>query len=330
LYSEPHTPNEENRYENFRTPIDQNRYQNQRELSSNDPSAIYANIVNLERANANYANTSASHVQPYAQGQAQAQAQAQTQRPFQEVTENTNSYVNLHDLELERDDNLKNAAAGFQPRNQSRSDELPLPAGWSVDVTLRGRKYYIDHNTQTTHWSHPLAKEGLPVGWERVETTDHGVYYLNHISRHAQYDHPYAPVYYTPSGRGSQNFSPYREYDGELFHPHLELPLRTEFKPPTVLSPGFPSFLHDIPEWLQVYSQAPSQLDSKLRWELFRLPELDCFDAMLKRLFRHELERVVMSYEVLRLAVIYEVEMRRKAPEILKRVALSQKDETKV
>jgi hypothetical protein len=50
-----------------------------------------------------------------------------------------------------------------------------------------------------------------------------------------------------------------------------------------------------------VYSQAPTELDSKLRWELFRLPELDCFDAMLKRLFRHELERVVMSYEVLRL-----------------------------
>lgn len=58
--------------------------------------------------------------------------------------------------------------------------------------------------------------------------------------------------------------------------------------------------LTDIPEWLQIYSQAPSGLDSKLRWELFRLPELDCFDSMLKRLFRHELERVVMSYEVLR------------------------------
>lgn len=44
------------------------------------------------------------------------------------------------------------------------SEEFPLPPGWSIDYTLRGRKYYIDHNTQTTHWSHPLEKEGLPTG----------------------------------------------------------------------------------------------------------------------------------------------------------------------
>lgn len=37
--------------------------------------------------------------------------------------------------------------------------ELPLPPGWSVDYTLRGRKYYIDHNAKTTHWSHPLERE---------------------------------------------------------------------------------------------------------------------------------------------------------------------------
>ena len=45
---------------------------------------------------------------------------------------------------------------------------MPLPPGWSVDYTLRGRKYFVDHNTQTTHWSHPLEKESLPMGWERV------------------------------------------------------------------------------------------------------------------------------------------------------------------
>lgn len=57
-------------------------------------------------------------------------------------------------------------------------EDIPLPAGWSVDETVRGRRYYIDHNTQTTHWSHPLAKEGLPTGWERVESSDYGVYYV--------------------------------------------------------------------------------------------------------------------------------------------------------
>lgn len=63
-------------------------------------------------------------------------------------------------------------------RSEQQQDELPLPPGWSVDFTLRGRKYYIDHNTKTTHWSHPLEKEGLPTGWERIESPEYGVYYV--------------------------------------------------------------------------------------------------------------------------------------------------------
>ena len=31
------------------------------------------------------------------------------------------------------------------------SQELPLPPGWSVGWTMRGRKYYIDHNTKVGH-----------------------------------------------------------------------------------------------------------------------------------------------------------------------------------
>jgi hypothetical protein len=59
------------------------------------------------------------------------------------------------------------------------SEELPLPPGWSVDFTLRGRKYYIDHNT---HWSHPLEKEGLPTGWERIESPEYGVYFVKYVA----------------------------------------------------------------------------------------------------------------------------------------------------
>ncbi len=57
-------------------------------------------------------------------------------------------------------------------------DDLPLPLGWTVGYTLRGRRYFIDHNTKTTHWSHPLEKEGLPSGWERIESPEFGVYYV--------------------------------------------------------------------------------------------------------------------------------------------------------
>lgn len=72
-------------------------------------------------------------------------------------------------------------------------EDLPLPAGWTVDWTIRGRKYYIDHNTNTTHWSHPLEREGLPPGWEKVESAEFGVYYVDHINKRAQYRHPCAP-----------------------------------------------------------------------------------------------------------------------------------------
>lgn len=72
-------------------------------------------------------------------------------------------------------------------------EETALPPGWTVDWTIRGRKYYIDHNTNTTHWSHPLEREGLPPGWERVESAEFGVYYVDHINKRAQYRHPCAP-----------------------------------------------------------------------------------------------------------------------------------------
>ena len=77
---------------------------------------------------------------------------------------------------------LSPANAGLPPPPPQQGGEMPLPPGWSIDWTLRGRKYYIDHNTQTTHWSHPLEKESLPTGWEKVESVEHGVYYVKYVS----------------------------------------------------------------------------------------------------------------------------------------------------
>lgn len=75
----------------------------------------------------------------------------------------------------------------------SGEEAAALPPGWTVDWTIRGRRYYIDHNTNTTHWSHPLEREGLPPGWERVESAEFGVYYVDHINKRVQYRHPCAP-----------------------------------------------------------------------------------------------------------------------------------------
>ncbi|KAG8196780.1 hypothetical protein JTE90_014512 [Oedothorax gibbosus] len=180
------------------------------------------------------------------------------------------------------------------------TDEFPLPPGWSVDFTMRGRKYYVDHNTKTTHWSHPMEKEGLPTGWERIESPDNGVYYVNHITKLAQYEHPCAEQY----GQTSAVM-----YQASLLSQSRQPPPRhTNFHQHNVIVPANPYLTEEIPHWLYVYSKAPIELDHKLKWELFKLPELDCFQAMLNRLYRQELEGIVMAYEAYRLALLKEME----------------------
>lgn len=221
--------------------------------------------------------------------------------------------------------------APSQGSGMDEAEELPLPPGWSVDYTMRGRKYYIDHNTKTTHWSHPLEKEGLPTGWERIESPEYGVYYVNHITRQAQYEHPCAPHYiYQPEVRIHMEVQP------RVLAPP---PRHTHFHPHSVLVPANPYLNEVIPHWLTVYSRASQDLDHKLRWEMFRLPELDCFNAMLTRLYKQELEEIVMRYEAYRASLFCEMDQRLTASspdetdtatEMLREAALSQHVETKV
>lgn len=202
-------------------------------------------------------------------------------------------YDDFNQLPYRQNAGYSRALSERSSSRNEQTEELPLPPGWSVDFTLRGRKYYIDHNTKTTHWSHPLEKEGLPTGWERIESPEYGVYYVNHITRQAQYEHPCYPL----DMQAIRVVSP---------------PRHTHFHSHSVLVPANPYLHEEIPTWLRVYSRASIALDRKLRWELFRLPELDCFNAMLTRLYKEELEEVVMRYEEYRSALLCEMEERLK------------------
>lgn len=162
------------------------------------------------------------------------------------------------------------------------SEDLPLPPGWSVDWTIRGRKYYIDHNTNTTHWSHPFEREGLPPGWERVESAEFGVYYVDHINKRAQYKHPCAP-----------SVPRYDKPPPVTYQPQQE-------RRQPLLVPANPYHTAEIPDWLQVYARAPVKYDHILKWELFQLADLDTYQGMLKLLFMKELERIVKLYEAYR------------------------------
>lgn len=174
------------------------------------------------------------------------------------------------------------------------SEDLPLPPGWSVDWTMRGRKYYIDHNTNTTHWSHPLEREGLPPGWERVESSEFGTYYVDHTNKKAQYRHPCAPS--VP------------RYDQPP--PVTYQPQQTE-RNQSLLVPANPYHTAEIPDWLQVYARAPVKYDHILKWELFQLADLDTYQGMLKLLFMKELEQIVKMYEAYRQALLTELENRK-------------------
>ena len=57
--------------------------------------------------------------------------------------------------------------------------------------------------------------------------------------------------------------------------------------------------------------QASSYLDHKLKWDLFRLPELECFDTMLNKLFRDELIELVKRYEGVRFRMSQELASRK-------------------
>ncbi|CAF4911443.1 unnamed protein product [Pieris macdunnoughi] len=175
-----------------------------------------------------------------------------------------------------------NKSHGNLISSSQASDEcdLPLPPGWSADRTLRGRRYYMDHNTQTTHWTHPL--ESVPRPWQRVSTPQHGVYYFNEITQQTTYAHPCL-----------------------VGGCYLVSPLVPTLVPPYLLE--------EIPHWLVVYSKADQELDHKLHWNMFRLSELDCYSDMLTRLYKQELQLIVMKYEQYRSALLQEFERRRRA-----------------
>ncbi|XP_017956882.1 scaffold protein salvador [Drosophila navojoa] len=178
----------------------------------------------------------------------------------------------------------------------TESEELPLPPGWATQYTLHGRKYYIDHNAHTTHWNHPLEREGLPVGWRRVVSKLHGTYYENQYTGQCQRQHPCLTSYYvyTTSAEPPKAIRP----EAPLYSP----PAHTH----NALVPANPYLLEEIPKWLAVYSEADSSKDHLLQFNMFSLPELEGFDSMLVRLFKQELGTIVGYYERYRRALILE------------------------
>jgi C-terminal processing protease CtpA/Prc len=94
------------------------------------------------------------------------------------------------------------AAASFPPVSQNPKTLGSLPSNWEIAYTENNEKYFIDHNSGSTHWldprlSHLMKRSPLecnenemPYGWEKVNDPVYGTYYINHVNRTTQYENP--------------------------------------------------------------------------------------------------------------------------------------------
>ncbi|XP_064633877.1 membrane-associated guanylate kinase, WW and PDZ domain-containing protein 2-like isoform X4 [Lineus longissimus] len=102
---------------------------------------------------------------------------------------------------------------------EGADDDLgALPSNWELALTEDGHPYYIDHNSETTHWLDPRLQSvqkttpadcdeddrlasislcssitithELPYGWEKVEDPHYGTYFIDHVNRRTQYENP--------------------------------------------------------------------------------------------------------------------------------------------
>lgn len=44
--------------------------------------------------------------------------------------------------------------------SRSMTRTAGLPEGWELKMTAKGKSYYVDHNSQETHWELPTVNGG--------------------------------------------------------------------------------------------------------------------------------------------------------------------------
>jgi hypothetical protein len=171
----------------------------------------------------------------------------------------------------------------------SQDSSLSMPPGWEVEFTAQGQKFYVDHNTRTTHWVHPYSKElGLPPDWDAVQSSSYGMYYVDHLNKTAQYHHPAHLTPPPPYHHRIHNTSPedkrrlpsrshshrqsqiYKISDHSSSIPRRSLSLKDEanvriapgpshtkqLSTMTYIPPN-PHHVAEIPFWLRTYSESP-------------------------------------------------------------------------
>uniref|UniRef100_A0AC35TLM2 E3 ubiquitin-protein ligase n=1 Tax=Rhabditophanes sp. KR3021 TaxID=114890 RepID=A0AC35TLM2_9BILA len=83
------------------------------------------------------------------------------------------------------------ASSSNSNRDAVVTDDLTLPEGFEERINEVGRKYYVDHTTQSTTWERPTNRP-LPNGWETRRDPRGRVYYVDHNEKKTTWQRPTA------------------------------------------------------------------------------------------------------------------------------------------
>jgi scaffold protein salvador len=104
------------------------------------------------------------------------------------------------------------------------------------------------------------------------------------------------------------------------YHHHHHLPHHSSAQiphheyyatPHNALVPANPLLNVEVPKWLKIYTTSSSEKDHIIKWNMFQLNQLMFINELITKLFKEELHNIVSKYEALRIAITFEMELRK-------------------
>lgn len=323
-------------------------------------------LINNNNSNSNLMNTCChplnrlQSIDTYQQSNDKNSNYANAQIVQEEQLKNSNYISNYHfnassktnDENIDTIDqfNFVNALKGLNLNNDkdnnkelNKNESTNLPPGWSIGYTLKGSKYFIDHNTKTTYWSYPFENDKLPLNWEKVVKEDQ-TFYFNKNTRQLVHSSFFKPNNGSAISNENNNRTLIEINNKDDLVNSIEIndQINSQLKntsqlnyqaesclepnddqlnrslnysnqdEPNALVPPNPYLTEPIPDWLYIYSRAPVELDHKLKWPMFNEEELNFYSAMMKKLFIEEAREIISKYDLLKILIQEEIAKREK------------------
>lgn len=115
---------------------------------------------------------------------------------------------------------------------------------------------------------------------------------LSNMTREARVNHPYLNTFtYIPPALPTQ---PLQLMNHDYFPQHAHH---------SALVPANPLLNVEVPKWLRVYMSSSTEKDHIIKWNMFQVHQLECYDNMINKLVKEELQKIYVKYELQRWVV---------------------------